>query len=144
MWSWLRSLRSAGPEEQVTGDPRAGRALFFGGAGCSRCHMFGGQGGRLGPDLSRIGEEKHVAELKEAITKPDESLRDGYQTAEVRTADGGVIRGVIKNEDTFSLQMMDEHEKLHMFVKTDLKEVDAPAALAHARARSSAPPISTT
>src|SRR5215831_508887 len=120
---WLRSLRSAGPEEQVTGDPRAGRALFFGSAGCSQCHMFGGQGGRLGPDLSRIGEEKHVGELKEAITKPDASLRDGYQTAEVRTAEGGVIRGVIKNEDTFSVQMMDQHEKLHMFVKTDLKDV---------------------
>lgn len=120
---WLRSLRSAGPEEQVTGDPRAGRALFFGSAGCSHCHMFGGQGGRLGPDLSRIGEEKHVGELKEAITKPDASLRDGYQTAEVRTAEGGVIRGVIKNEDTFSLQMMDEHEKLHMFVKSGLKDV---------------------
>jgi len=120
---WLRSLRSAGPEEQVTGDPRAGRALFFGSAGCSQCHMFGGQGGRLGPDLSRIGEEKHVGELKEAITKPDASLRDGYQTAEVRTAGGGVIRGVIKNEDTFSVQMMDQHEKLHMFVKTDLKDV---------------------
>src|SRR5678810_1026616 len=59
---WLRSLRSAGPEEQVTGDPRAGRALFFGSSGCSHCHMFGGLGGRLGPDLSRIGEEKHVSE----------------------------------------------------------------------------------
>jgi PQQ-dependent dehydrogenase (methanol/ethanol family) len=121
--AWLRSLRSAGPEEQVTGDPRAGRALFFGSAGCSHCHMFGGQGGRLGPDLSRIGEEKHVSELKEAITKPDASLRDGYQTAEVHTAERGVIRGVIKNEDTFSLQMMDEHEKLHMFAKTGLQEV---------------------
>ncbi len=120
---WLRSLRSAGPEEQVTGDPRAGRELFFGSAGCSHCHMFGGQGGRLGPNLSRIGEEKHVAELKEAILNPDATLREGYQTAEVRTADGGVIRGVVKNEDTFSLQMMDGHEKLHMFSKAGLKDV---------------------
>jgi PQQ-dependent dehydrogenase (methanol/ethanol family) len=122
--AWLRSLRSAGPEEQVTGDAQAGRALFFGSAACSRCHIFGGQGGRLGPDLSRIGEEKHVAELKEAIVTPDQSLRDGYHTAEVRTAEGKTIRGVIKNEDTFSLQMMDEHEKLYLFSKADLKEVN--------------------
>ena len=39
--AWLRSLRSTGPEEQVTGDPHAGRALFFGSAGCSHCHIFG-------------------------------------------------------------------------------------------------------
>ena len=124
--AWLRSLRSAGPEEQVTGDPRAGRALFFASAGCSRCHMFGGQGGRLGPNLSRIGEEKHVAELKKDITQPGESLREGYRTAEVRTADGSLIRGVIKNEDTFSLQMMDEREKLQLFSKTELKEIARP------------------
>src|SRR5690348_4924069 len=77
---WLRSLRSAGPEESVTGDRQAGRRLFFGAAGCSRCHMFGGQGGRLGPNLSRIGEEKSVADLKKDITQPDESLREGYRT----------------------------------------------------------------
>ena len=122
--AWLRSLRSAGPEEQITGDARAGRALFFGSGGCSHCHIFGGQGGRLGPDLSRIGEEKHVGELKEAISTPDQSLREGYRTAEVRTPEGKVIRGVIRNEDTFSLQMMDEHEKLHLLSKADLKEVN--------------------
>jgi alcohol dehydrogenase (cytochrome c) len=121
--AWLRSLRSIGPGEEVTGDPRAGRALFFGSAGCSRCHMFGGQGGRLGPDLSRIAEQKRVADLKEDITDPDQSVREGYRTAEVRTADGAVIRGIIKNEDTFSLQLMDEHEKLHLFSRMDLKDV---------------------
>src|SRR5579863_1574553 len=123
---WLRSLRNAGPEEQVTGDKQAGRALFFGAAGCSKCHIFGGRGGRLGPDLSRIAEEKHVSELKEAILDPSKSLREGYDTAEVRTADGTSIRGVVKNEDSFSLQMMDDHEQLHMFTKADLKEVTRP------------------
>ena len=74
-----------GTEERITGDAKAGRGLFFGSAGCSRCHMFGAQGGRLGPNLSRIVEEKNIAELKKAITDPDDSLREGYRTAEVRT-----------------------------------------------------------
>ena len=124
--AWLRSLRSVGPEDQVTGDPRAGRALFFGSAGCSRCHMFGAQGGRLGPNLSRTSEEKRVSELKKDITQPDANLSDGYRTAEVHTADGRVIHGVIKNEDSFSLQMMDEREQLHLFSKSELKEVSRP------------------
>ncbi len=124
--AWLRSLRSTGPEESVTGDPRAGRALFFGAAGCSRCHTFGGQGGRLGPDLSRIAEEKTVADLKKDITQPDDGLREGYRTAEVRTADGNLVRGVIKNEDTFSLQMMDEQEKFHLLSKADVRELKRP------------------
>ena len=45
---------------------------------------------------------------------------------EVRTGDGSLIRGVIKNEDTFSLQMMDEHEEFHLFSKTSLKEITRP------------------
>jgi alcohol dehydrogenase (cytochrome c) len=124
--AWLRSLHNMGTEERITGDAHAGRGLFFGSAGCSRCHMFGAQGGRLGPNLSRIVDEKNIAELKKAITDPDDSLREGYRTAEVRTSGGSVIRGVIKNEDTFSLQMMDEQEKLHMFWKADLKELTRP------------------
>ncbi len=123
---WLRSLLHAGPEEQVTGDPVAGRGLFFGAAGCSRCHMFGGQGGRLGPNLSRIAEEKSVTELRKEIAQPDENLREGYRTAEVRSADGNLLRGVIKNEDTFSLQMMDEQEKLHLLYKAALKDLSRP------------------
>ena len=124
--AWLRSLHNLGADQRITGDAHAGRALFFGSAGCSRCHMFGAQGGRLGPNLSHITDEKNIVELRKAITDPDDSLREGYRTAEVRTSDGSVIRGVIKNEDTFSLQMMDAQEKLHMFWKADLKEVSRP------------------
>jgi PQQ-dependent dehydrogenase (methanol/ethanol family) len=124
--AWLRSLRNTGPQEQVTGDSKAGRTLFFGAAECSRCHMFGGQGGRLGPDLTRIAEEKNIPELRKDIMQPDESLREGYRTAEVRTADGTVIRGIVKNEDTFSIQMMDEQERLHLFSKAELAEVTYP------------------
>jgi len=124
--AWLRSLHGGGPEERITGDARAGRTLFFGSAGCSHCHMFGAQGGRLGPNLSRISDEKSVAEIRKAIADPDDTLREGYRTAEVRTAGGAAIRGVIKNEDTFSLQMMDADEKLHLLWKADLKEISRP------------------
>jgi hypothetical protein len=33
-------------------------------------------------------------------------------------ANGQLVRGVTKNEDTFSIQIMDENEKLHMLLKT--------------------------
>src|SRR5260370_11732322 len=124
--AYLRSLKSNAPEEQPKGDPAAGRKLFFGSATCSRCHMLGGRGGRLGPDLSGIGNERKIAELQEAIVNPDKSLRRSYETAEVRLPSGQLLRGVKKNEDTFSIQIMDEKEKLHMLLKKDLKEIKTP------------------
>ena len=121
--AYLRSLKNDKPDERITGDPESGRRLFFGRASCSRCHMFGGRGGGLGPDLSLIKEEKSVAELKLAITQPDESLRQGFETVEVTFANGALLRGVRKNEDTFSIQLLDEHERLHLLSKAELKGV---------------------
>src|SRR5262249_20866655 len=38
------------------GDPIRGRAVFFGKAvACAACHRVGDEGGRVGPDLTRIG-----------------------------------------------------------------------------------------
>ena len=124
--AYLRSLKVNPPDEKLSGDASAGRQLFFGSAKCSHCHMFGGRGGRLGPDLSSIRNERKASELQEAIVDPDKSLRRGYETVEVRLPSGQVVRGAKKNEDTFSIQIMDEKEKLHMLLKQDLKEIKTP------------------
>ncbi|PYV07927.1 MAG: hypothetical protein DMG07_27205 [Acidobacteria bacterium] len=115
---FLRSLRGA-TADTVTGDPAAGRPLFE--RHCSRCHMFRGSGGRLGPDLSTVREEKNPTELLDAILRPDASLRSGFETVEWKPRGGAVARGTLKNEDTFSLQVMDEKETLHLFLKQDLE-----------------------
>jgi alcohol dehydrogenase (cytochrome c) len=124
--AWLRSLKSGAPEEKPRGNPDAGRKLFFGSAKCSQCHMIAGRGGRLGPDLSGIRNERKTGELQDAIVDPDRSLRKGYETAEVRLPSGQLLRGVKKNEDTFSIQIMDGKEKLHLLLKKDLKEIRTP------------------
>ncbi len=121
--AYLRSLEGANRDEPITGDSATGSDLFFGAAGCAKCHMFQGRGGRLGPDLSRIGDEKKLADIRKAIQDPNASLRRGFRTIEVTFNDGHKVTGVAKNEDTFSLQMMDTNEKLHLLNKTQLKEV---------------------
>jgi mono/diheme cytochrome c family protein len=42
--AYLRSLEGSKLETAVTGDARAGAALFFGAAGCGNCHMVQGRG----------------------------------------------------------------------------------------------------
>ncbi|MEW5979354.1 MAG: PQQ-dependent dehydrogenase, methanol/ethanol family [Acidobacteriota bacterium] len=122
--SFLRSVQTLSENEAASGDAQAGRQLFFNDSfQCSRCHVFGGQGGRLGPDLSAIRDERNASQLRKAILEPDESLRDGFQTIEVEFHNGKVLRGVAKNQDTFSLQMMAEDEKLYLLIKKDLKRV---------------------
>ena len=74
--TYLRSLANSKPEEAVTGDPEAGASLFFGSAKCSNCHMFQGRGGRLGPDLTAIGSERKLVELRKSIEDCSEKFKD--------------------------------------------------------------------
>ena len=121
--AYLRSLSESGPDLAITGNAANGQQVFFGAGHCSNCHMYQGHGGRLGPDLSRIGEARTARQLQLAITQPHKEQIRGFESVEVRLRDGGQIRGVLKNQDTFSVQVMDQGEKLHMLAKKDAASV---------------------
>ena len=134
VWSvvaYLRSL-SAASAAPVEGNHEAGERIFFGSGICSQCHMVNGKGGRLGPDLSRIGAARHPQHLAESIRDPKKEVTVrsilmevtfGYQTVSVVTKGGRRITGVRRNEDSFSIQLMDQREEIHLLLKKDLREV---------------------
>jgi cytochrome c oxidase cbb3-type subunit III len=137
-WAIMAYLRSLAPSAhaKMSGDPAKGEKLFIGGAGCSTCHMVNGRGGLLGPDLSRVGASRSVAYLTESIREPDKELSDGmldpnnhyglplvYDTVILVLKNGDKLTGVAKNEDTFSIQLLDTNQQLRLFQKHDLKEV---------------------
>ncbi len=121
--AYIGSLRGASiEEERVTGDAAAGEKLYSVKAGCAVCHQVNGRGGRLGPDLSTVGRW-NAKVLRDAILEPNR--REGREPNVVvaRTRDGREIRGLRKNEDTFSLQLMDPAEQFHLLEKKNLAEV---------------------
>ena len=121
--AYLRTLSGPASVEDNRGDAQNGEALFWGGAGCSRCHMIRGRGGRLGPDLSRIGATRSRTALIKEIRTPSGFFTDGYWPVTVVARDGRRTRGVRKNEDPFSLQIMDTNERILSFDHSDLREV---------------------
>lgn len=75
-------------------------------ASCFACHTMRDQGGRVGPDLSKIHEKhKTAAELLTHIMKPSEKVEEKYATAIVETLDGTLIQGVIINETADEIQL---------------------------------------
>jgi putative heme-binding domain-containing protein len=135
-WEIIAYLRSLAPRAsaKLAGNPVAGEKLFFGDGNCSLCHMVRGKGGRLGPDLSRIAAMRPRGYIVESIRKPSERLSDSFAdpghdfpmasaTVTVTLNDGQKITGVARNEDSFSIQLMDRDEQLHSFLKKDLKQV---------------------
>src|SRR6266704_4260393 len=129
--AYIRSVEKKAPA-QPPGNAAHGRGLFYGSAACSTCHMVEGKGGRLGPDLTSTGGARSVEYIIESIRNPSRRLAQGiseamkefsqeYETVTVVTSDGQKITGVVLNEDSFTLQMMDTREQIHLLEKDKLR-----------------------
>ncbi|HYM10765.1 MAG TPA: c-type cytochrome [Bryobacterales bacterium] len=121
--AYIRSLRASASDAFVPGDAAHGEQVFWGKGGCNSCHMIAGRGSILGPDLSNTGGERTLKEIHDALTQLRPQIPDGYRPAEVVTAKGRRFSGIIKNEDNFSLQLLDSHEQLQLFTRDELRDV---------------------
>ena len=81
------------------GDVRRGQDVFNSAkAACFSCHAIGYMGGRIGPDLTRIGQIRGERDLLEAILFPNASFVRGYEPVSITTTSGEVHGGVLRNE----------------------------------------------
>jgi cytochrome c oxidase cbb3-type subunit III len=116
--SYVRTLQHGG-KTTATGDTAAGKALFFGKAECSRCHMIQGNGGFLGADLS--GVPLSADDIRAAIVSPPTSATSVLTTAILHS--GRKISGLARNEDNFSIQLLDENGSFHLIDKADIASI---------------------
>jgi putative heme-binding domain-containing protein len=81
------------------GDAGRGRTVFFGAkAACSTCHAVGAKGGRVGPDLTRVGTVRSGRDLLESILLPSSTIAQGYESYQARTKDGRTFSGVMARQ----------------------------------------------
>lgn len=134
IWQIITYIRSQETKSsaQAAGDAAHGKELFFGDGNCSLCHMVSGKGGRLGPDLTGVAGSRTHEAIIDSIRNPSRRLAWGlteatkefpqeYESVTAVTADGKEIKGVTLNEDSFSVQIMDAGEHVHLLEKDKLK-----------------------
>ena len=112
------------------GSASRGRTIFEGKGKCGACHRVNGRGPRSSTDLSDIGAVRTPAALQRSLFDPSGSLLPANRTVRVTTRDGRVIRGRRLNEDTHTIQLIDDQERLVSLTKTDLKAIEFSAASA--------------
>jgi putative heme-binding domain-containing protein len=128
--AYIRSLGKV-TEARGPGDAKKG-ANVYKSLGCAGCHIVNGQGGNLGPDLSDIGFMRGASSLRQSILDPGAVLPKGVQQVPSRgyaeylplrivTKDGGEVRGIRVNEDTFTIQVRDQAGKFYSLRKADLE-----------------------
>jgi putative heme-binding domain-containing protein len=90
------------------GDPAKGREIFYGKkVACGACHSIGSQGGRVGPDLTKIGAIRAGRDLLESILIPSSTFAQGYEPYLVLTQDGSVLSGLIARQTSDAVTLRD-------------------------------------
>ena len=107
------------------GDAGRGRAIFEGAGGCLSCHRLQGRGLRTGPDLTRVGALRPLSALRRSLLDPTGTMRPIDRPVELVTADGTRVTGRRLNEDTYTVQILDDDARLRSFDKADLREFRA-------------------
>jgi hypothetical protein len=105
--------------------------------------MVKAKGGLLGPDLSNLAGTRKVQNIVDALTKEEHKIAaDGgthdstllpmgtYQPVRITTRDGKVINGILKNEDSVSLQVLGKDDlNLYSFRRMDVQVFYDPNSL---------------
>src|SRR5271163_3325151 len=121
---YLRTLQGRGDIVKLPGDPNQGKALFFGKARCSDCHMVSGQGGFIGSDLSFYGADAKPDLMRAIILDPDKNLPADKKATTVVTLTGQKITGMLRVNDNFSLSLQTTDGAFHFLPKAQLAQVD--------------------
>lgn len=121
---YLRSLQGKIATPPPPGDASRGKGIFFGKGECSSCHAISGEGGFLGPDLSRYGSTASAKEIRNEIIRSRRMPPQGYRPAVLVTSNGDRLEGIIRNEDNFSVQFQTKDGSFRFFQKSELRNLD--------------------
>jgi putative heme-binding domain-containing protein len=119
--AYVRNMRDYNAGSVVLGDRARGRATFTT-ARCATCHEVDGVGSHIGPDLSEIGRSRAPGALQQTLVDPTSRMMPINRPVRIVTRDGRTITGRRLNEDTFTVQLIDDREELLSLSKADLRE----------------------
>jgi putative heme-binding domain-containing protein len=120
--AYLRNMNSFDAATVKGGNVDRGRAVFEGKGACTKCHRVGRVGSHVAPNLTDIGSVRSAGSLQRSLLEPNSQMMPINRPVRLVTRDGTVINGRRLNEDTHSVQVMDDRERLHSVRKDDLRE----------------------
>ena len=120
--AYLRNMNSFDAATVKAGNVVRGRAVFEGKGACTKCHRVGRLGSHVAANLTDIGSVRSAGSLQRSLLEPTSQMLPINRPVRLVTKDGTVINGRRLNEDTYSIQVMDDRERLHSLRKDDLRE----------------------
>jgi len=104
------------------GDPGKGKLAFD--AQCAKCHMIGGVGGKVGPDLTGMAAHPRE-ELLIHILDPSRSVEGNFAQYTLATTDGRVLNGLLASESRTAVEILDAEGKSTRVPREEIDEFAA-------------------
>lgn len=105
------------PLAKEKGDAAHGKEVYAN--VCAVCHVFNGQGGKVGPDLTGVGA-KDRTEILLDILDPNRSVEANYQLWNVNTKDGETFSGRLETETQTTVEILDTTGQKHVIQRKDI------------------------
>jgi len=125
--AYIRSGFDASGAPFKVGNVARGQAIYDKDA-CAACHRVRGAGARTAPDLTDIGAIRQPSAIQRSLLTPTAAMLPINRPVRIVMRDGRTMRGRRLNEDTFTVQLIDENEKLVSLEKSDIREFEAGTA----------------
>jgi putative membrane-bound dehydrogenase-like protein len=106
------------------GNAQAGRDIFVNKrAACTACHRVGTDGGKIGPDLTKVGERRSQRDLLEAVLFPSASVGQGYETYVIQTTGGQTVTGLVTRRTADALFLRTPDQKDIRLATADIEQI---------------------
>jgi putative membrane-bound dehydrogenase-like protein len=110
------------PLAKEKGDLARGKEVYT--ANCAVCHVFDGQGGKVGPELTGIASRDRADILME-ILDPNRSVEANYRLWTVTTKDGQTFSGRLEAETQTTVEVLDTTAQKHVVQRKDIASLEA-------------------
>ena len=120
--AFVRGLLAPASANPAPGDPVAGKCSSPGKEGAEPPYRERQRSG-AGPGTLRFGKPPQATEIELALANPSETIVAGFQAVTVTTKDGRTLRGIVKNESDFDLQLQGLDGHFHMLRRQDITEL---------------------
>ena len=81
-----------------------------------------GEGGEVGPDLTKVGTGKTREYLLESIIYPNKHIAAGFESLLVTMKDGAIYAGLLKGETDAEIELNSPEDGILKLKKADIKE----------------------
>jgi putative heme-binding domain-containing protein len=107
----------------MIGNAARGKTVFDGKGACGTCHRVKDLGpAGLAPDLTEVGTQRTAQSLHQSLVDPSSVMMPINRPVRIVTRAGQTINGRRLNEDTYSVQLINDQGRLQSVLKSDIRE----------------------